>query len=253
MCCRLFVCLASRMCVYMCGVQPHHSGVWPWRRGQGGEGFEACRAEGGGGAHRRGCVFCKCPRFSAFLHSVCFQPRVFVCLRIVQAAAAPPAVAAKAPAPPAPALVKKLSATGTVAPPKPPAPGVKKPATTVGAGGVAAPGAKKAATKPAAVSVAADEPAPAMTACELDELCSLRESGPGEKAKREQHIARNNWKPEEFEDVAGLIDMAKGEWEAASISSAQLTAALFPSNFNDMKAVENVRTLVPVPLSAVMQ
>lgn len=81
-----------------------------------------------------------------------------------------------------------------------------------------------------------------MSACELDEMSSLRESTVSEKAKREQFIARSTWKPDETE-LSALVDAVKSEWEAANIGSPQLTSALFPANFNDMKAVEYVRLL----------
>ena len=81
-----------------------------------------------------------------------------------------------------------------------------------------------------------------MSASELDEMCSLRESTSAEKAKRELHISRSNWKPEEFADnPSDLVDIAKGEWEGANVSSSQFITALFPVNFNDMKSVEHVR------------
>jgi hypothetical protein len=78
-----------------------------------------------------------------------------------------------------------------------------------------------------------------VSACELDEMTSLRASTVNEKAKREQFIARSTWKPDETE-LSALVDTVQSEWESANICSPQLTSALFPTNFNDMKAVEYV-------------
>lgn len=45
----------------------------------------------------------------------------------------------------------------------------------------------------------------------------MRESTGVEKGRREQHIARNSWKPEEYEEPREVIAIAKAEWEVRSL------------------------------------